>query len=215
MLPLGLPEVRTLLCIGAHCDDIEIGCGGLLADLSAARLGLRVIIAVLSSDDARRRESQEACQALCASGTKFSFHFFGFRDGHLPAFWSQAKDAVESLHSICEPDLILTHSESDRHQDHEIVGRLVWTAFRSQLILGFEIPKFDGDLAQPNVYFPLSAEGARRKLEVLDGGFATQRAKPWYRRQTFEALLALRAVECRSPTGYAEAFQGRKLTLRV
>jgi LmbE family N-acetylglucosaminyl deacetylase len=136
-----------------------------------------------------------------------------FRDGHFPTSLSGIKDALEHVKRECVPDLIFTHCRDDRHQDHRTVSDVTWQTFRDHLILEYEVPKYDGDLGQPNFYVPLGPDAQRQKIEHLLAAFASQGDKQWFTRETFLALLRLRGVECAAPDGYAEAFHGRKLVL--
>lgn len=207
------PAVREVLCLGAHCDDVEIGCGGLLAALRAARPDVRVTAVMFSSDAVRRNESQRALTRLAGGSAGLDLRFFEFRDGYLPMHWSEVKDHFAALRETCRPDLILTHFEKDRHQDHRLVCELTWNTFRDHWILEYEIPKWDGDLANPSVYFPLSAGHAREKVATLQEAFPSQHTKPWFTPDTFFGLMRLRGLECRAPSGFAEAFHSRKLVI--
>lgn len=202
-----------VLCVGAHSDDIEIGCGGTLWTLLAGRSDVRVTWVVLSAPGARHDEAAASAERFlkCASSSRLVLH--EYRDGYFPYVGGEIKDVFEGLKHEVEPDLILTHTRQDLHQDHRLVNELCWNTWRDHTILEFEIPKFDGDLGRPNVFVPLTAEACERKLEVLMECFSSQRNKHWFSRDTFLALLRLRGLECRSPSGFAEAFHGRKLRL--
>jgi len=205
--------VHEVLCLAAHCDDVEIGCGGLLATLRAARPQVRVTAVMFCSDGIRRRESESALTKLAGGKAGLDLRFFEFRDGFFPADWSTIKECVVSLRANCDPDLVLTHWEQDRHQDHRILCELTWNTFRDHLILEYEIPKWDGDLGRPAVYVPLAADVAQYKVATLMECFASQTSKPWFTADTFQGLMRLRGLECRAPSGFAEAFHARKLTL--
>lgn len=215
MLPLTLPRGGALkvLCLGAHSDDIEIGCGGAMLDLLKARPNTQVRWVVFSASGLRAREAYDSAKRWLGLRTRESVFLHEYRDGHFPAQFTEIKASFEAVNRAFVPDLVFTHRREDRHQDHRIVSDLTWNTFRRQLVLEYEIPKWDGDLSTPNTYIPLSPVAMRRKVELLMKGFATQRAKDWFDEETFRGLARLRGVECRAPSGYAEAFYGRKLAL--
>lgn len=198
-----------VLCLGAHCDDIEIGCGATLLALQETRR-VRIHWAVLSGSPQRREETRKAMAALVAPKSRGELIFGDLADGRFPAQYVQGKELVESLKTL-EPDLILCHERDDRHQDHRTVNELVWNTFRDQVVLEYEIPKWDGGLGQPNVYIPISAPQARAKVRTLLECFPTQAHRGWFTDETFMAMLRLRGIECRASSGYAEGFHGRKL----
>lgn len=199
----------SVLAIGAHSDDIEIGCGGTLLQLAASVPGLRVCWVVLSGDDARAAEARAAASDFLV-GVEADVRLASFRDAFFP-HEEGVKGFFEGLKADLSPDLVLTHARHDLHQDHRVVAELAWNTFRDHLILEFEIPKYDGDLGSPNVFVPVAKELADRKADLLVEHFATQRDKHWFTADVFLSLMRLRGVESRSPTGYAEAFYGRKL----
>jgi LmbE family N-acetylglucosaminyl deacetylase len=213
---LSLPlfgNVRDVLLLAAHCDDIEIGCGGLVSMLRAAQPELRITAVMFSSDAVRSRETQTALERLAGSPASLDLRFLEFRDGFFPAEWQAIKESFAQIRQGCRPDLILTHWEGDRHQDHRIVSELTWNTFRDHLILEYEIPKWDGDLGRPAVYVPLTAQAAQGKVAALLEAFASQAGKPWFTADTFNGLMRLRGIECRAASGFAEAFHARKLLL--
>ena len=216
MLGLSLPDgPLTILCLGAHPDDIEIGCGGSLLRLLDEHPGSSVWWVVLGATDRRAQEAEAGAQAFAgrAAGLRIMVH--QFRDGHFPSLLTEIKEAFESLREeVPSPDLILTHYRDDRHQDHRVVSELTWQTFRNHAIMEFEIPKYDGDLGSPNLFIPLTEPYRRRKLDALLQAFPSQREKHWFTEDTFLALMRLRGVECASPEGYAEAFHMRKVLLR-
>jgi len=203
---------RHILCLGAHCDDIEIGCGASLLALQASK-HVRIHWVVLSGTPERRSETQAAMEALVAPRARGELSFGNFPDGRFPARYGEVKQFVEGLKSAPRPDLILCHERDDRHQDHRIVNELVWNTFRDHVVLEYEIPKWDGGLGQPNVYVSVSVAQARTKIAALLRCHRSQRGRDWFTRETFMSLLRLRGIECRSASGYAEAFHGRKLRL--
>ena len=201
----------VVLCIGAHCDDIEIGCGGTLLRLLDANPTLEVHYLVLCSDAERRREALDAARRLLGDASEKRVRVLSFRDGFLPWSGAEVKECFEALKQSVRPDLILTHARGDLHQDHRLAAELTWNTFRDHLILEYEIPKYDGDLGAPNVFVPLSEAQVARKLEIVLGAFASQRSRRWFDAETFRALLRLRGVECNAV--HAEAFHARKLVL--
>lgn len=202
----------TILLIGAHCDDIEIGCAGTVMRLVDRYPRGRFVWVTLSSDPQREAETRAASDHLLGTVVQREVFVERFRGSYFPASATELKDYFESLKHF-EPDLVLTHFRHDLHQDHRIVNELTWNTFRNHAILEYEIPKFDGDLAVPNVYVGLTREQLRRKCDLLLECFASQSTKPWFTRDTFQALARLRGVECNAPHGVAEAFYGRKIVL--
>ncbi|HTR21211.1 MAG TPA: PIG-L deacetylase family protein [Gemmatimonadales bacterium] len=202
-----------VLCLGAHADDIEIGCGATL--LRLRRLGARVHFhwVVWSATGVRAAEAGRSQRRLLGARVRASLDLHGFRDGFFPSEYAGVKEAFERLARRFQPDLVLTHHRADRHQDHRVVSDLTWNTFRRHHVLEYEVPKWDGDLGQPNLYVPLSAGDARRKVRHLLAVFSSQRAKDWFTESTFLALMRLRGLECRAPSGYAEAFHAAKSVL--
>jgi LmbE family N-acetylglucosaminyl deacetylase len=214
---LGFPppsdERCTVLALGCHADDIEIGCGGTLLDLQERHPALEVHWLVLSAHGERRKEAQASAEELTAGAVGTTVALHAFRDGYFPYQGAEIKDVFEALKGELEPDLILTHHREDLHQDHRLVCELTWNTFRDHLVLEYEIPKYDGDLGRPNVFVALTDELARRKVDILLRHFGTQLDKHWFTEDLFWGLMRLRGMECGSPTGLAEAFHGRKLML--
>jgi LmbE family N-acetylglucosaminyl deacetylase len=210
---LGKPRGRPLrvLCLGAHSDDIEIGCGGTVLHLVGS--GAKVHWAVFSGDARRAEEATRSARLFLGRHSAAQLELHGFRDGFFPSAFAEIKDACEALASRIQPDVVFTHVRHDRHQDHRVLSDLAWNTFRDQVVLEYEIPKWDGDLGQPNHYVPLSAATARRKVRALLRVFGTQRSKGWFDEETFMGLMRLRGIECRAESRYAEAFVSRKLTL--
>ena len=215
MHALGLPPgPLSILSLGAHPDDIEIGCGGTLLHLADSRPGSEVTWIVFTGSESRAREAHSSAAKLLGPPTRVNARVERFRDGYLPSQSAEVKDVFERLKGEVRPDLVFTHSLDDRHQDHRLLAELTWNTFRDHLILEYEIPKYDGDLGRPNVYVPLPAALCERKVQHLMEAFPSQREKRWYRRETFLALLHLRGIEAGAPEGAAEAFTGRKVLLR-
>ena len=218
MLTLALPaltssaEPLSILCVGAHGDDIEIGCGGTLLALTAAR-PVQVTWLVLSSDLQRAREIERSAATFLSAAKRSSLEIRAHRDGFLPYLGAAIKEEFEALKDRVQPDLIFTHYRHDLHQDHRLVSELTWNTFRDHLILEYEVPKYDGDLGQPNTFAPLAAATAQRKVDALRECYPSQATKRWFTADLFLALLRLRGMECHAPSGLAEAFHGRKLRL--
>jgi LmbE family N-acetylglucosaminyl deacetylase len=214
-LSLGSASAAELnvLAVGAHSDDIEIGCGGTLLRLAEEHERVRVVWVVLSGDDGRAGEARASAEDFLA-GADGDVRLAAFRDAFFPHD-PGVKEYFEELASGFSPDLVLTHARPDLHQDHRLVNELAWNTFRDHLVLEFEIPKYDGDLAAPNVFVPLTERHARRKAELLMRHFASQRSKHWFTEELFLGLMRIRGAECRAPDGYAEAFFGRKLRLEL
>lgn len=204
----------SLLCIGAHSDDIEIGAGGTLLSLLERGVQLDVHWCVLSGGSSVREEEARASAVdfLTAAAAQ-QIEILSFRDGFFPQQGEALKQWFESLKGRADPDVILTHRRDDAHQDHREVCRLTWNTFRDHCILEYEIPKWDGDLGQPNLYMPVSTQALQRKIDLLIQHFGSQRSKQWFDEDTFRGLARLRGMECRAPDRFAEAFIGRKVLL--
>ncbi|MFI6526547.1 PIG-L deacetylase family protein [Streptomyces uncialis] len=211
MIRLGAGRLDRVVAVGAHCDDIAIGAGGTLLTMCLARPDLRVDALVLSGGgDEREREERAALAAFCP-GADLRLTVLKLPDGRLPTHWDEAKTAVEELRERTEPDLVLAPRTEDAHQDHRVLAKLMTTAFRDHLVLGYEIVKWDGDLGRPTAYQPLSPDTAERKVRLLQEHYPSQRHRPWYDREAFLGLARIRGIECH--TRYAEAFAATKLTL--
>ena len=193
----------SVLAIGAHPDDIEIGAGGTLLTLSASSLGLTIRYLVLTGTAERHDEARTAARAFLPAAD-LSVELLGLAEGRLPAAWAQVKDALESVAQSFSPDLILTPTREDAHQDHRVIGEIVPTVFRDRFRLEYEIPKWDGDLGRPSMYIPLAADVVHRKVELLHKCFPSQRHRAWWDDEVFLGLARLRGVECGER--YAEAF---------
>jgi LmbE family N-acetylglucosaminyl deacetylase len=204
-----------VLCLGAHADDIEIGCGGTLLELIAAGAELDVDWCVLSAPGERASEARRSAEAFLSGARRVNVDIRAFRDGYFPYEGSSIKDWFESLKERLAPDVIFTHATSDLHQDHRETAQLTWNTFRDDLILEYEIPKWDGDLGAPNTFVPISEACLARKIALLETHYGSQRDKAWFDADTFRGLARLRGVECHSPTRFAEAFYARKITLAL
>jgi LmbE family N-acetylglucosaminyl deacetylase len=213
-LPLAKAGERlSVLCVGAHSDDIEIGAGATLLDMIARGIRLDVHWCVLSSGADREQEARASVVDFLADAVNAQIEVMHFRDRFFPEQGEAIKSWFDALKARSNPDLILTHRRDDAHQDHRLVSRLTWNTFRDHCILEYEIPKWDGDMGQPNVYVPVPASALQRKIELLMLHFSSQRSKQWFDPEMFRGLARLRGMECRAAEGYAEAFFGRKLTL--
>ena len=196
----------SMLCLGAHADDIEIGCGGTVLRLLDEYPCMSVNWVVFSADGPREEEAKaSATEFLCkACGAKIAIH--KFRDGGFPSQTPEIKETFEQLKGDIEPDLILTHTHNDAHQDHRVIAELTAQTFRMQMILGYEIPKYDCDLGNPNFYVPLAQGFCERKIEMLIKHFITQRSRHWFDAELFQSLLRLRGMNAVASSGRAEAF---------
>ena len=200
-----------VVCLGAHSDDIEIGCGGLMLELIARHPTVRVHWIVFSGDARRAREARASARLFLKGTTGAKIFVHHFRDGFFP-YQPKIKSAFEAMkRTVAAPDLILTHYRGDRHQDHRVISDLTWNTYRDHLVLEYEVPKYDGDLGTPNSFVPLDRKIADRKVQYLMKAFGSQRDRHWFDEQTFNGLMRLRGIECRAPSGYAEAFYARKL----
>lgn len=220
MLPLHLSQSPStplqLLFLGAHCDDIEIGCGGTILQLLAMRGDIEVTWVVFSASQVREQEARRSASLFlqqAQQSTKVIIH--NFRDGHFPYQGAEIKHCFETLKNECNPDLIFTHYRQDRHQDHRTISDLTWNTWRRHLILEYEIPKYDGDLGQPNFFSPLSKDICERKARTICDVFRSEANKAWMSEDTFMALARLRGIESAAPGNHAEAFYCRKLVLSL
>ena len=202
-----------LLCVGAHADDIEIGCGGLILSLLGRVKPIHVDWVVLSASRARKQEATRSARMFLTNARSRRVQVAQFRDGFFPYQGARIKRLFERLKKDTSPDLVLTHYRHDRHQDHRLVSDLTWNTFRDHWVLEYEIPKFDGDLGSPNLFVPVAKSTCAAKVSYLESAFGSQRDKPWFSGETFMALMRLRGMECRAKTGYAEAFYARKIVL--
>jgi LmbE family N-acetylglucosaminyl deacetylase len=213
LLPAGSAQRLHVLCVGAHCDDIEIGCAGALLQLQKSFRGATFDWVVLSGTADRQRETRNAMRLLLQRARRGKLLFGNFPDASLPGSYGELKAFFAGLRKLRRPDVVFCHERGDAHQDHRMVNEMVWGAFRDHVILEYEIPKWDGGLTTPNVYVPLTAAQMKRKVSILAKAFGSQRSRDWFTSQTFEGLMRLRGVECRARSGYAEGFFARKLTL--
>ena len=216
MLKLQLPRrpgsPLRILCLGAHSDDIEIGCGGTLLQLvRGAPVALDWV--VFSGNSVRAREARKSARALAAGADSFRITARAFRDGFFPSQAARIKEEFERLKRRAAPDVVFCPRREDAHQDHRLLGELAWNTFRDHMILEYEIPKYDGDLGSPNVFVPLDRKTARAKAAHIRRAFPSQAGNPWFTDDTFLSVLRLRGIECNAPSGYAEGFYARKVCL--
>ncbi len=203
----------TVLCLGAHSDDIEIGCGGTILRLTEQYPNSVFHWVVFSASGVREAEARQAATLFVGPTALRGPLLKAFPDGFMPFVGADVKAVFEELKQAIFPDLVLTPYRNDAHQDHRLIAELTWNTFRDHLILEYEIPKYDGDMGQPSVFVPLEAEVCQRKVHHLMEAFRSQRTKRWFEESTFLSLLRLRGMECNAPSGYAEAFYCRKLVL--
>ena len=217
MLPLHLGSPgefeSRVLAIGAHPDDIEIGCGGTLLKLIEQKAVSEVRWVVLSGDGERAAEARRSAEALLSDVPGAEIAICDFPDGFFPYQGQRIKDFFEGLKADFSPDVVFTHQRADLHQDHRISCELTWNTFRDHLILEYEVPKYDGDMSAPNAFVPLDESIRDRKVDHLMRHFGSQLSKRWFREELFSSLLRLRGMECNSPSSYAEAFFCRKAVL--
>lgn len=213
MRALGLlPEKESLeiLFLGAHSDDIEIGCGGTVLELLATRPDCRVTWVVFSGRGSREEEARRSAEIFLADAGARDIRVMTFRDGFFPWHGEEVKNCFEALKAEVSPDLIFSHHREDRHQDHRLVAELTWNTFRDHVVLEYEVPKYDGELGQPNIFVSLSPETVERKIQLLYKCFPSQAERSWFDESAFLALLRLRGVESAVPDGHAEGFHLRK-----
>ena len=215
MLRLIIPpdgrESLRLLCLGAHSDDIEIGCGGTVLRIAAEVPGLVVRWIVFSGDERRGTEARNSAAAVLEHVSEKQIEVLGFRDGYFPSQSADIKDRFEAVKRDFDPSLILTHCQHDAHQDHRLLAELTFNTFRNHLVLEYEIPKYDGDLGNPNFFVPLARAQLQRKIDTISHHFVSQRGRSWFVNETFVAMARLRGIGCNAPEGVAEAFYVRKI----
>ncbi len=213
MMPFKFNGVGQLLCLGAHSDDIEIGCGGTIRKLLRERPDLSVVWVVFSAKGARSREAKASAETFLKGVASRKIIVKKFRASFFPFQAEAIKEFFEELKSRFQPDVVFTHYREDRHQDHRVLSDLAWNTWRDHVILEYEIPKFDGDLGTPNVFVELESDICREKSKHICSYFQTQSNKHWFSTDTFLSLMRLRGIECASKTKYAEAFYARKVVL--
>jgi len=202
-----------VLCLGAHSDDIEIGCGGTILQLAERYPTCLFHWVVFSAAGVRKEEAERAAELFAGADRLQGPILRTFPDGFLPFVGAEVKAAFEELKQTLSPDVIFTHNRQDAHQDHRLVGELTWNTFRDHFILEYEIPKYDGDLGHPSVFVPISEQNCHKKVERIMDAFRSQHPKRWFGENTFLSIMRLRGMESNAPSGYAEAFYCRKLLL--
>jgi LmbE family N-acetylglucosaminyl deacetylase len=215
MIPfqLALPGRRvSVLCLGAHSDDIEIGLGGTLLNWIQSGVELDVHWCVASASGPRADEARNSAAEFLKGVKSSCIELAEFRDGFFPYQGAELKTWIETLKNRISPDVVFTHRRDDAHQDHRELCKLAWNSFRNHVVLEYEIPKWDGDLGRPNFYVPIREVDLERKINLLEAHFGTQRSKDWFDAETFRGLARLRGMECRAEERYAEAFVARKMT---
>jgi len=205
-------KAERILCLGAHCDDIEIGCGGTLLKLLTTSPGAHVDWIVFSSSDVREAEARAGAAKFLECAGSANVVVESFRERYFP-YVPEIKEYFDGLGATLRPDVVFTHFRDDLHQDHVLLANLALNTFRDNLILEYEIPKWDGDLGRPTVFVPLDQHEVAAKVDAIWDAYASQRDKHWFTKETFLATLRLRGIECKAPSGYAEAFHCRKLVL--
>lgn len=211
MLVQGFRRVNSILCLGAHADDIEIGCGGALLRILQERPEATVEWVVFSGEGERRKEAEQAAALFLEGAGASNVTIHDFPDRLFPTQWEAIKRTFDALRRDVNPDLIFTHRRDDAHQDHRVLAELTWCTFRGHWICEYEIPKYEGDLGQPNVFVPLTQDQLSRKIEYLQAAYTSQQEKPWFLPETFRGLAHLRGLECRAPDNVAEGFYCRKV----
>lgn len=208
-----VPAGSTVLCLGAHCDDIELGCGGTLHELSRRHPTLHFAWSVFSADAPREQETRQAASRLLPVPLNLDVEVYNFSASYFPARWSDIKSQLELIKQRPAPALIFTHYLHDRHQDHRLIAELTWNTFRDHCILEYEIAKYEGDLGHPALFMPLESSTVELKLRTIAECFPSQRDRTWFDPELFRGQLRMRGLECNAPSGYAEAFHARKLRL--
>jgi LmbE family N-acetylglucosaminyl deacetylase len=215
MLKLNLLLQKNLkvLCLGAHSDDIEIGCGGTILRLLREVPDTQFYWLVFSAKENRAKEASESAFSFLSKAKSKTIDIQNFRESYFPFIGAEIKDCFESLKNIFNPDIIFTHFNKDAHQDHKLISNLTWNTFRDHFILEYEIPKYDGDLDTPNLYSHIEAFDVQNKVDLLCTLFKTQKQRSWFSEETFRSIMRIRGVESNSPSGYAEAFYSRKIII--
>jgi len=212
-LPIQKGKPLKVLCLGAHSDDIEIGCGGTILKLIESDKNIIGYWVVFSAGGKRKKESSKSVDLFLKNAKEKNVVLKDFRDGFFPYIGGEIKEYFETLKRAFSPDLIFTHYRNDLHQDHRLVSELTWNTFRDHLILEYEIPKYDGDLGCPNVYVHLEETVADRKISTIINSFKSQAENQWFSKETFQSIMRLRGIESNAPGQYAEGFYGRKVVI--
>lgn len=213
MLKVSFGKINTILCLGAHPDDIEIGCGGTIMKLLVEQNAVTVHWVILSTKKNQASEALQSTDIFLRDAKEKDIVQKKFQDTFFPHNGTEIKEYFNELGRKISPDIVFTHRLEDRHQDHRLVSELTWNTFRDHLILEYEIPKYEGDLGQPNVFVRLDRETGTRKIQTILSAYSSQREKQWFTSDTFWAILRLRGLESNSPSGYAEGLYFRKMVL--
>jgi LmbE family N-acetylglucosaminyl deacetylase len=217
MLNLKLEKSKTndmkILCLGAHSDDIEIGCGGTILQLLKKKNNIYVYWVVFSANEKRKKEALASAKTFLKNARSKTVVINDFRDGYFPYIGAEIKDYFEALKKSYSPDLIFTPCRNDLHQDHRLISELTWNTFRDHLILEYEIAKYDGDLGSPNIFVSLDEKICQKKCIHIMDAFKSQSTNHWFAEETFTSLMRIRGIESNSPSKYAEGFYGRKIVL--
>jgi len=202
-----------ILCLGAHCDDIDIGCGGTLLALLQKYPGSRVTWVAFAGTALRAAELNASAARFLRAARRSQVVTHRFRDGFFPAQFADIKEVFEGFKAWPNPDLVFTHHKGDLHQDHRVIAELTWNTFRDHLVLEYEIPKFDGGLVTPGAYVALTRAQVERKIRILLACYRSQLHKRWFTAETFRGLMRLRGIESGAASGWAEGFHAPKLLL--
>jgi len=208
---LGPKESLKILCLGAHSDDIEIGCGGTILRLLKGTPEAEVYWLVFSAKGERAKEAHKSAASFLSQAKSKTIDVQNFRDSYFPFVGAEIKDYLEKIRKSYSPDIVFTHFGKDAHQDHRLVSELTWNTYRNNFIVEYEIAKYDGDLVTPNLYSHLDAEDVERKIDFIYKFFSSQKDKTWFSKEMFSSLMKIRGLESNSPSGYAEAFHCRKI----
>jgi LmbE family N-acetylglucosaminyl deacetylase len=209
----GPAQPLRFLCLGAHSDDIEIGCGGTILKLLEEYPGSSVTWVVFSANERREQEARGSAADFLASAGQSNVVVHRFKESYFPHAGAEIKDSFEELKRSTTPDVVFSHHRHDVHQDHRTIAELTWNTFRNHLILEYEIPKYEGDLGHPSLYVPLNTAQSARKVELLAKHFGSQAGRTWFRPDTFRGIMSIRGIECNAPDGQAEAYHLRKAVL--
>ncbi|MCW3997876.1 MAG: PIG-L family deacetylase [Candidatus Bathyarchaeota archaeon] len=203
-----------ILCLGAHSDDIEIGCGGTILRIIKEVPEAQFRWVVFSGNKIRKKEALEGVSIFLSEIVSKKIDVHNFRESYFPFIGAEIKDCFEKIKKEFNPDLIFTHYKKDAHQDHKLISKLTWNTFRNHFIIEYEIPKYDGDLGTPNLYICLDEVIVKRKINYLYEAYQTQKKKPWFSEDSFRSILRIRGLESNSPTNYAEAFYNYKMVFK-
>ena len=205
------PSIYKVLCLGSHCDDIEIGCGGTILRLIENYQNIELYWVVFSSNSQRESEAYQSANSFLKKAKAKTIIIKKFRDGFFPFIGIEIKEFFEQLKQNFNPDIVFTHYRHDLHQDHRLISELTWNSFRNHLILEYEIPKYDGDLGSPNFFVHLDEAICKNKTNYILDSFQSQKEKHWFTEETFLSILRLRGIESNAPGKYAEGFYCRKI----